>query len=300
MRISTMKYTVQQGLRNIGKNKMFSIASIATMIACIFLFGVFYSLIVNVQGVMKNVEESLPIVVYFDKDATDDQIKLIEEKLRQRDDVLKVKYVSAEEAWKEFQDIYFGEGNTVEGFEENPLVDSDNYEVYMRDVSSQDELVEYAKGLSGVRKVRASSTAADTLKNVSVLLATVSGVITTILLIVAVFLISNTVAMGITIRREEIAIMKYIGAKDAFVRAPFIFEGVLIGLVGAIIPLMLLFFAYQSAVNYVTKNFSLLISFIEFLPVEKVYSTLLPVGLLLGVGIGFLGSILTIKKHLNA
>lgn len=300
MRISTMKYTVQQGLRNIGKNKMFSIASIATMIACIFLFGVFYSLIVNVQGVMKNVEESLPIVVYFDKDATDDQIKLIEEKLRQRDDVLKVKYVSAEEAWKEFQDIYFGEGNTVEGFEENPLVDSDNYEVYMRDVSSQDELVEYAKGLSGVRKVRASSTAADTLKNVSVLLATVSGVITTILLIVAVFLISNTVSMGITIRREEIAIMKYIGAKDAFVRAPFIFEGVLIGLVGAIIPLMLLFFAYQSAVNYVTKNFSLLISFIEFLPVEKVYSTLLPVGLLLGVGIGFLGSILTIKKHLNA
>ena len=295
-----MKYTVQQGLRNIGKNKMFSIASIATMIACIFLFGVFYSLIVNVQGVMKNVEESLPIVVYFDKDATDDQIKLIEEKLRQRDDVLKVKYVSAEEAWKEFQDIYFGEGNTVEGFEENPLVDSDNYEVYMRDVSSQDELVEYAKGLSGVRKVRASSTAADTLKNVSVLLATVSGVITTILLIVAVFLISNTVSMGITIRREEIAIMKYIGAKDAFVRAPFIFEGVLIGLVGAIIPLMLLFFAYQSAVNYVTKNFSLLISFIEFLPVEKVYSTLLPVGLLLGVGIGFLGSILTIKKHLNA
>lgn len=300
MRISTIKYTVQQGLRNIGKNKMFSIASIATMIACIFLFGVFYSLIVNVQGVMKNVEESLPIVVYFDKDATDDQIKLIEEKLRQRDDVLQVKYVSAEEAWKEFQDIYFGEGNTVEGFEENPLVDSDNYEVYMRDVSSQDELVEYAKSLNGVRKVRASSTAADTLKNVSVLLATISGVITTILLVVAVFLISNTVAMGITIRREEIAIMKYIGAKDAFVRAPFIFEGVLIGLVGAIIPLALLFFAYQSAVNYVTKNFSLLISFIEFMPVEKVYSTLLPVGLLLGVGIGFLGSTLTIKKHLNA
>lgn len=300
MRISTMKYTVQQGLRNIGKNKMFSIASIITMIACIFVFGVFFSLIVNVQGVMKSVEEKIPIVIYFDKDATDDDIALIKDKLLQREDVLKVEYVSAEQAWKDFQDIYFGEGSNVEGFEENPLADSDNYEVYMKDVSSQEEIVEYAKGLSGVRKVRASSSAAETLKNISILLATVSGVIIAILLIVAIFLISNTVAMGITIRREEIAIMKYIGAKDSFVRAPFIFEGVLIGLVGAIIPLILLFFAYQSAVDYVATKFSALMSFIPFLPVEQVYIMLLPVGLALGVGIGFLGSILTIKKHLNA
>ena len=300
MRISTMKYTVQQGLRNIGKNKMFSIASIITMIACIFVFGVFFSLIVNVQGVMKSVEEKIPIVIYFDKDATDDDIALIKDKLLQREDVLKVEYVSAEQAWKDFQDIYFGEGSNVEGFEENPLADSDNYEVYMKDVSSQEEIVEYAKGLSGVRKVRASSSAAETLKNISILLATVSGVVIAILLIVAIFLISNTVAMGITIRREEIAIMKYIGAKDSFVRAPFIFEGVLIGLVGAIIPLILLFFAYQSAVDYVATKFSALMSFIPFLPVEQVYIMLLPVGLALGVGIGFLGSILTIKKHLNA
>ena len=301
MRISTIKYTVEQGLRNIAKNKMFSIASIATMIACIFLFGVFYALIANVQDVMKNVEESLPIVVYFEKEATDEQVEQIKEELSRRDDVLEVKYISGDEAWESFQKEYFGEDSEVlTGFEENPLADSDNYEVYMKNVESQDSLVKYAKGLEGVRKVKASAEAAATLKNVSLLLATISAVITVVLLVVAVFLISNTVAMGITVRREEIAIMKYIGAKDSFVRAPFMLEGMLIGLVGAAIPLLLLYFAYEKAVEYVRTNFNLLTTFIEFLPVEQVYSTLLPVGLALGVGIGFMGSFFTIKKHLQA
>ena len=301
MRISTIRYTIEQGLRNIAKNKMFSIASIATMIACIFLFGVFYSLIVNIQGVMQNVEESMAIVVYFDEDATEKQIENIKKKLSKRDDVLEVKYVSGEEAWEEFQKDYFGEdSDAVAGFEDNPLQDSDNFEVYMKDVASQDELVEYAKGLTGVRKVKASAAAADTLKNISLLLTGVSGVITTVLLIVAVFLISNTVSMGITVRREEIAIMKYIGAKDAFVRAPFMLEGVLIGLIGAAIPLFLLYFAYGKVIAYIAEKFAVLTTFIDFLPVTELYKTLLPVGLALGVGIGFLGSFLTTKKHLKA
>lgn len=301
MRVSTVRYTVEQGLRNIAKNKMFSIASIATMVACIFLFGVFYSLIVNVQGVMKNVEESVPVVVYFEKEATDKQIENIKKSLTGREDVLEVKYVSADEAWEEFQKSYFGEdSDAAAGFTENPLEDSDNFEVYMKTVDSQDDVVAYAKGLEGVRKVKASAAAAETLKNISVLLATISGVITSVLLIVAVFLISNTVAMGITIRREEIAIMKYIGAKDSFVRAPFILEGVLIGLIGAAIPLSLLYFAYQQAINYISVHFSALTTYIDFYPVSKVYTTLLPVGLALGVGIGFIGSFFTIKKHLKA
>ncbi len=301
MRFSTIRYTVQQGLRNIAKNRMFSIASIATMVACIFLFGVFYSLIVNVQGVMRNVEESVPVVVYFEKEATEKQIEKIKKNLSSREDVLEVKYVSADEAWEEFQKSYFGEdSDAAAGFTENPLEDSDNFEVYMKTVESQDDVVAYAKGLEGVRKVKASAAAAETLKNISVLLATISGVITSVLLIVAVFLISNTVAMGITVRREEIAIMKYIGAKDSFVRAPFILEGVLIGLIGAAIPLSLLYFAYQQAINYISIHFSALTSYIDFYPVSKVYATLLPVGLALGVGIGFIGSFFTIKKHLKA
>ncbi len=301
MRISTIKYTVQQGLRNIAKNKMFSIASVATMVACIFLFGVFYALIANVQEVMRNVEESLPIVVYFEKEATQKEKDNIERNLSQRDDVLEVKYVSSEEGWEEFKKVYFGEDTeALTGFEENPLADSDNFEVYLKSVENQEDVVKFAEELKGVRKVRASASAAETLKTISVLLATISGVIVALLLIVAIFLISNTVSMGITIRREEIAIMKYIGAKDSFVRAPFILEGVLIGLVGAALPLTLLYFVYKGAIEYVTTEFALIVGTIDFLSVGKLYLTLLPVGLALGVGIGFVGSYFTIKRHLKA
>ena len=301
MRLSTIKYTVQQGLRNIAKNKMFSIASVATMVACIFLFGVFYALIANVQEAMRTVEESLPIVVYFDKEATQKDKDNIERNLLQREDVLEVNYISAEEGWNEFKKVYFGEDSeALTGFEENPLADSDNFEVYLKSVESQEEVVKFAEELKGVRKVRASASAAETLKTISVLLATISGVIVALLLIVAIFLISNTVSMGITIRREEIAIMKYIGAKDSFVRAPFILEGVLIGLVGAALPLTLLYFVYKGAIDYVTTEFALIVGSIKFLSVGKLYLTLLPVGLALGVGIGFVGSYFTIKRHLKA
>ena len=301
MRISTIKYTIEQGLRNIAKNKMFSIASVATMIACIFLFGVFYALIANANELMQNVEESLPIVVYFEEDITEKERENIKQNLEQREDVVEVKYIDADTAWKEFKNVYLGEDSeALTGFEENPLANSDNFEIYMKSVENQSSVVKFAKELKGVRKVRASADAAEILKNISVLLATVSGVIVALLLVVAIFLISNTVSMGITIRREEIAIMKYIGAKDSFVRAPFILEGVLIGLVGAAIPLTLLFFVYKGAIEYVVTKFSLVVGFIDFLSVGKLYLTLLPVGLALGVGIGFIGSFFTIRKHLKA
>lgn len=301
MRISTIRYIIKQGLKNIVHNKMFSIASIATMAACIFLFGVFYSLTANVTYIVDKAEEGVAIVIFFDEEATDEEVANIKTELEKRDDVLEVKYVDADSAWDEFAKEYFGEDSDAqEGFSENPLANSDNYEVYMQDIESQAELVEFAESLPGVRKVNKSDIVADALSNVNVLLAYVSGAIILILLIVAVFLINNTVTMGITVRREEIAIMKYIGAKDSFVRAPFIIEGVLIGLIGASIPLFVLYFAYGKTVSYVLTKFSILNNILDFLPTSEVYKTLLPIGLLLGVGIGFLGSFFTIRKHLRA
>lgn len=304
MRVSTLVYTIKQGLRNIVHNKMFSIASIATMAACIFMFGVFGALIFNLQKVAQTIEESVAIVVYFDVEATDKQVKKIGDKLEAREEVVEVKYVSGDEAWEKFQVDYFGEdSNLAAGFEDdNPLKDSDNYEVYMNDVSKQDDLVEYAKGLEGVRKVDASVQAADAISKLSMGVTTVAIGAIVFLLAIAIFLINNTVSMGITIRREEIAIMKYIGAKDAFVRAPFIFEGIIIGLVGASIPLGILYFVYTSIIKALQQELESVMAFrtVELLAVGDVYKVLLPVGLLLGVGIGFVGSFFTIRKHLKA
>ena len=133
MRISTFGYSMKQGVKNIGRNKMFSIASIATMAACIFLFGLFYSIVINFNHIVEKAEEGVAITVFFDEDATQEQIDNIGAQLEKKDGVLEVNYISADEAWESFQDDYFGDSkDAAEGFKnDNPLANSDNYEVYM-------------------------------------------------------------------------------------------------------------------------------------------------------------------------
>lgn len=315
MRISTIGYVGKQGVKNIWTNKMFSLASIATMSACIFLFGLFFSIIVNFQHIIKTAEEGVAITVFFTEDATDEQKDAVGDKLRAHTGVSEVVYVSAEEAWEEYKQLYFKENpQLAEGFkDDNPLASSDNYEVYMetsgddqslvarsRSLSeTQKELVAFAQGLEGVREVNKSDVVANTLTSINMLVAYVSVAIIAILFGVSIFLISNTVTMGITVRKEEIAIMKYIGAKDFVVRSPFVIEGLIIGMCGAALPLALLYFLYGKAVNYVMTKFSILENIISFLPVGSVYRYLLPVGLAMGIGIGFLGSYFTVRKHLK-
>lgn len=301
MRISTVGYSTKQGFKNIARNKLFSIASIATMSACIFLFGVFFSIVTNFRYIVKKAEEEVAITVMFDEDSTQEDKDRIGEQLKGLDGVKSIKYISADEAWETFSDDYFGESKDLaEGFkDDNPLMNSDSYEVAMEDVSKQAAVVKEAESIDGVRKVNKSDVVAKTLTSINKLIAYVSIAIIGILLVVSIFLISNTVTVGITVRREEIAIMKYIGAKDGFVRAPFVLEGIVIGIIGAVIPLVVLYFLYDQAVGYIMTKFSLLHNIMDFLPVVQVYRVLLPVGLALGVGIGFLGSFFTIRKHLK-
>ena len=300
MRISTIGYVGKQGVKSIWRNKMFSLASIATMSACIFLFGLFFSILVNFQYIIRSAEEGVAITVFFDEEATDEQIQKIGEELKARDDVSEVKYISAEQAWENFKDKYFQGSDAAEGFkDDNPLQTSDNYEVYMDDVEKQKDVVAFAEGLEGVRKVNKSDVVAKTLTSVNRLIGYVSVAIIGLLLAVAIFLINNTVAIGISVRREEIGIMRLIGAKNSFIKAPFLIEGIVIGLVGAIFPLILLYFLYNKLITYVGTQFTGLSNVMDFLPAAQLFQTLLPVGMALGVGIGFFGSIVTIQRHLK-
>lgn len=280
---------------------MFSLASIATMTACIFLFGLFYSIGSNFKQMVRTAEEGVAITVFFDPGATQDQIDSIGNELSKRGEVKEYHFVSADEAWESFKTEYFkGKEELAEGFaNDNPLANSANYEVYLNDISMQGELVTYLESLDGVREVKQSEVAADTLSDMNKLISVIFIGVITILIAVAVFLISNTITVGISVRKEEIAIMKLIGAKDSFVRAPFIVEGVIIGFVGSVIPLVLLFFMYQTVIVYVAEKYDILNNFITFLPVGTIFHVLIPVSLLLGIGIGYIGSRLTIKKHLK-
>ena len=301
MKLSTLMYNIQQGLKNIWRNKMFSLASIATMAACIFLLGVFYSLGVNFQAMVKTAEKGVTVTVFFDEGIDQAKIDEIGKQISSRGEVENYEYISPEKAWETFKTSYFeGDENIAASFNgDNPLINSANYKVTLADVAKQASFVDFAKNIDGVREVKQSEIAAGVLTDFNRLLTVVSVAIVLILVLVAIFLINNTVTVGISVRREEIAIMKLIGAKDSFVRAPFIVEGIVIGFVGAAIPLILLFFMYQSIMSYVAKEFNLLSSMLTFIPLGEIFSVLIPVSLLMGVGIGYLGSRFTLKRHLK-
>lgn len=297
MRISTFFYTLKQGFRNIVRNKWFSLASVATISACLFLFGLFYAIIVNFQHIVKTAEEGVSVTVFFDEGTSDSRIQEIGDMIQKRMEVREVKFNSADEVWDSFKEDYLGEYS--DGFPENPLADSANYEIYLNDVSMQSALVTYLESVDGIRQVNKSEITATTLSGVNALIGYVSVGIIIILLAVSVFLISNTVTIGISVRKEEINIMKYIGATDFFVRSPFVIEGILIGLIGAAVPLVAIYFFYRNVVLYIGERFELLSGFLNFLPVDGIFATLLPVSMAIGVGIGFLGSFVTVRKHLK-
>ena len=169
----------------------------------------------------------------------------------------------------------------------------------MDDVEHQADLVAYLETIPEIRTVNQSALAANTLTGVNALVAYVSAGIIIILILVSMFLINNTVTIGISVRKEEINIMKYIGATDFFVRAPFVIEGILIGIFGSILPLAGIYVMYNNVLEFIDNRFYILAGLLQFLPVNEVYRTMVPVVVLIGVGIGFLGSFVTVRKHLR-
>lgn len=297
MRINTLFYCIRQGIRNIFKNKWFTLASVATISACLFLFGLFYSILTNFQHMVRNAEQELCVSALLDEGINDERVAEIRAMIVRRTEVSSVEYVSAEETWRQFaEENNFGD---ISIFTENPLEDCAHFDIFLSDVSMQSTLVTYLESVSGIRKVNQSFLTAQALTGVNAIIGYVSIGIIVILFLVSIFLISNTVSIGISVRKEEIQIMKYIGATDFFTRAPFVIEGMVIGLIGSFVPLIGVYFIYNEAMMYVAKRFPSLSQLFAFLPVESVFANLMPVCIGLGVGIGFIGSFTTVRKHLS-
>ncbi len=296
-RINTFFYTIGQGFRNLTRNGWYTLASIATIAACLFLFGLFYTIVLNFQNIVRAAEEGVSVTVFFNEGVTEEQILAIKHAVEQRTEVRQVDYISADAAWAEFKEGYLGPYS--DGFTENPLIDSANLQIYLSDVSMQPSLVTFLESIEGVREVNRSEVTATTLAGVNRLIAYVSVGIIAILFAVSIFLISNTVRIGISVRQEEITIMKYIGATDYFVRAPFVIECILIGAIGSLIPLGVLYFFYGQLTDFVGDRFAILSSFLRFLPIETIFERLVPATFIIGVGIGFIGSIVTVRRHLR-
>ena len=172
MRPSTIWYTLKQGFKNIKRNWMFSLACIITMAACIFLVGIFYSIVNNVGNIAHKVEEEVPITVFFDEGTSEEEIQAIGDAIQSRPEVARMDYQSADQAWEEYKQKYFGDEDAADGFkDDNPLANSSNYQVYLNDITKQTELVNYIQGLDHVRKVNQSEQASRTLGSINKLVS---------------------------------------------------------------------------------------------------------------------------------
>ena len=299
MKIGTFFYTIGQGFKNLFRNKGYTLASIATISACLFLFGMFFSVLTNFRHMVLKAEEGVSVTAFFNEDqgVTEEQILQLKVAIEEREEVASVEYITADEAWETFSEEYLGEYK--EGFLENPLEGDDHLVIYLADVAQQSELVDYLENLDIVREVNRSETVADMLSGANQLIFYASIAIIAVLLVVSLFLISNTIASGITSHQDEITIMKYIGATDFYVRAPYVFEGLIIGVLGSVIPLAFTHHVYVRAIEVIVGRFAMLAGLLDFIPVDTIFYYLIPVSIAMGVGLGFIGSILSVRKHLR-
>ena len=301
MRFRSFGYCIGSGLKNIARNRIFSLASVATMALCIFMFGMFYSITANVGYMVEQLSNSLCVKVFFDYGISDDRITSIGNSIAEYPEVTSIHFTSADEAWETYKEQYFADYmELAEGYrDDNPLANSASYEVYFSDASCQDDLVQYIEGIDGVRLVNSSQVTADSLSEVQSLVRVVSVAVLAVLLFVALFLINNTISVGITVRAEEIAIMKLIGARNGLIRAPFVVEGVILGIIGAAIPLGVVYALYGNVVVFIMRKFSFIANILTLMPVSELFRSYAPIAILLGVGLGLVGSISSVSRRLK-
>ena len=302
MKFKSLGYCFVQGLKNIGRNRIFSLASVVTMSLCIFVLGLFYSITTNVSFMVDQMSESLCVKVFFEKGIAEERIESIGNSINEYDGVTMVHFTSADEAWEQYKLEYFGEEymDLADGYaDDNPLKDAASYEVYFSNADMQDDLVKYISDIDGVRRVNSSEVTADSLSEISSLVSVVSIVVLVMLTATALFLISNTISIGIAVRDEEIKIMRLLGAHNTFIRAPFVVEGIVIGMAGAVIPVIILYAVYGNVVNYILTKFSFLSNILSFMPVTELFKVFVPMVLILSIGLGLLGSFLSLNRHLK-
>lgn len=306
--MSTIIYCFRQALSNLKKNLLFSAASAITIAACIFLFCIFYSIVMNVQHITYTAETTIGISVFFNNGVTKEEKDSFAEEIKKHGGVKEISYKSADEAWESFKEDYFGDQSEelAKAFaDDNPLAESDSYEIFLNNIEDQEAEVEFIRSFSIVREVNYANQVVSTLKSLNRVMYVLSVLLIGILFAISIFLISNTINLAAHFRKRENQIMRMIGATDGMIRAPFVIEGTLIGLIGAALPLSAMYFIYRRAELTVTAylgengRLSSFSDIVELIPLMNIYPKLLMAGLALGVGMGFIVSFITIRKHLK-
>lgn len=290
MKLSSAKYLIYEGFKNVWKNWMMSAASIGVLVLCLLLTGASALLSINISNTLNAIESQNVVKVYLKNEVDSEKATQIGESIKALDNITSCEFYSKEQAVEKFKDTL---GKAFESMKENnPLPDS--YKVTLSDISKYDETVEKIKAIDGVDTVVNRSELFEKLTKFDRFVSLAGMIIVLILALVSLFIISNTIRLTMYNRRFEISIMKSVGATDWFVRIPFMVEGVIIGIIAAIISSVTLKFFYDFIIQVIKKN----ISFFNT-PFSDVSVPLFLSFLLAGILFGLIGGLISISKYLK-
>jgi cell division transport system permease protein len=294
MFISGLSYIVGETFKGLFRNRWMCVTSTGVVAVTLLMLGLFMLINMNVNHIAGLVKEQVEIVVYIDDQADPGTVDALKQKLQSNPGVLEATYVSSEEHMNRLRQQL---GRALEGYDtdlDNPLLAS--YEVRVVVPESVAELAIEFERYPGVSEVFYGQGYVENLFSVTRVLQLIGLALMVGLSITAVFLISHTIRLTVMMRKKEIAIMKYVGATNWFIRWPFILEGLLMGLIGAILPIIALFYIYQYAIDWVSANNMV---FMTLIPVQPVMLELAKYLLPLGTTLGVLGSSFSMGRYLK-
>ncbi len=297
MRFNVFSYLIKEGFKSTFKQKKMTSASIIIMCATMFIFGLFFVIGENVNSVITQLESEQGIQIFIEEDATEQEIETLESQIKSIQGVNKVTFVSKEDALNSMKTT-LGDETLFEGWdEENPFPAS--YFVTLTDLSLNEQVQSEILNLDNVDEIASENTTINRLRSLANGIQITTIIILALLIIISIFIIAYTIKLTVHARRREISIMKYVGATNNFIRGPFIVEGIIIGVISAIITLVILGLAYNAIMPNIGDSILIQEMGLGLLSFSDMFSLVLTVYLVLGVGIGVLGSVISMRKYLK-
>ena len=297
MKHSIFGYLLGEGFRNVFHNKKSSGASLAIMCATMLIFGLFFMIIENLNNAVETLETQQGIQVFIQKTATDAQMEQIGEQIQAIDGVNKVTFVSKEDALNQTKEKLKDKQALIAGWDEsNPFKAS--YLVTLTDLKLSSQVQDEIKKIDNIDSIQSRDETINGLVAIANGVRIVSAVILTLLVLISIFIIGNTIKLTVHARRKEISIMKYVGATDSFIRWPFVIEGIIIGVVAALLSILVLGIAYGLITNAAANSIISTMG-IKLLSFTDMTTLLVIVYMVLGIGIGALGSSISMRKYLQ-
>ena len=298
MRFNILGYLIKEGFRNVFKNKKSTISSLTIMCATMLVFGIFFLIGENVNYIINTVEQAQGIEVFIETDATEAEIEELGTKIRAMDAVNKVEYVTKEQALNRLKDRLKDQAYVLEIYEENNILPT-SYIVTLTDLSKTKEVQEEILTFDHVKRIESSDQTISTLLKIANGIRIGTGVFLLFLIVISVFIISNTIKLSVHSRRKEISIMKYVGATNSFIRWPFIIEGIIIGVVAALLSIIIIGLLYNLVAGQIMESSVVALINISLLSFSEMFNLIICVYMGLGIGVGVLGSAISMRKYLE-